>query len=69
MLVKHVEEIKNTFLINMILCLFQATVEPSGLFMPFQVKENTKLAPECRQYISEEQKSYLDKCLIDQVSN
>ncbi|XP_071169913.1 chromatin assembly factor 1 subunit A-like isoform X3 [Mytilus edulis] len=47
----------------------KATVEPSGLFMPFQVKENTKLAPECRQYISEEQKNFLDKCLIDQESN
>lgn len=47
----------------------KATVEPSGLFMPFQVKENTRLAPECRQYISDDQKNYLDKCLHDQEAN
>jgi hypothetical protein len=46
---------------------FQSTKEPSGLFMPFQVKKDTRLAPEYRQKLSDDQKERLDSCVNNQV--
>ena len=47
---------------------FQVIKEPSGLFMPFQVKENTRLAPEHRQTLSEDKINDLDNLLKEQVN-
>ena len=47
--------------------IFQSAKEPSGLFMPFQVKKDTRLAPEHRQKLSDDQKERLDSCVNNQV--
>jgi hypothetical protein len=35
--------------------------------MPFQVKKDTRLAPEYRQKLSDDQKERLDSCVNNQV--